>query len=350
MEKIKISSLEISALSTFLYKSFILIGGINMILKINEGDLIISSIIGFIIGFIILFCFFKLNNILPKYNIFEKIEYLFPKVISIFIKILLIIPVLIFSSYSLYNISLFIQTALLNNVDILPISILLIIAIYYLANKGIKTLTKTSLICFLIFIILEIISILFTIPNINSLKILPIFKGNIYKTIYSSLIYIILSFVPIFLLLIIPINNITEKPKYKKYIKLFYIGTSLYLIFNFILVLSVVDKKLALSINYPELFILSKISLLNFFDRMEKILSYKLILDSFFLITTAIIYLENGITTIIKNPKIKKIAPIICCILLLLLCNFFNLESLLIPSLIIFLTTNLFILIFYKIS
>ena len=37
MENNKISSLEVGALSTFIYKAFILIGGINLLLSINKN-------------------------------------------------------------------------------------------------------------------------------------------------------------------------------------------------------------------------------------------------------------------------------------------------------------------------
>lgn len=342
------SSLEVSILSTFLYKSFLLIGGINILLKINKADIIISSIVGFLLGAIILFLFTKIGKILPEYNIFEKIDHLFSKNISRIIKILLLIPVLIFCSYSLYSLSLFVQFALLSNVDILPISILIMSSVYYVSKKGINTLTKTSLICFLIFIILEAISIMFSLTNVNSLKILPLFESNLQQTLYSSFIYIILIISPLFLLLIIPKAKINHNEKLTKYIKIFYIISGLYIFFNFILVLSIIDSKLLLLVNYPELFILSKISLLNFFDRMENILVFKLIFDSFFLISLSIIYISTGVFTLIKRKFFYKYTQIIIMLIVLLISNLFNIEFLLIPSLIIFILVNVFILLFYK--
>ena len=224
MENNKISSLEVGALSTFIYKAFILIGGINLLLSINKNDIIISSIIGFIVGFIIIFLFLHLNNILPKYNIFQKTDFVLPKFLSFIIKMVLTTCVFIFTSYALYNISLFIQNAILNNVDILPISILLIINIAYLSSKVIKTLTKTSLICLFIFGIFEIISVLFALTNISSTKILPIIQSDFYKTIYSSFNYTTLSFIPLFTLLVIPKNSIKQNSKHNKITKMFFIA------------------------------------------------------------------------------------------------------------------------------
>lgn len=349
MNNEKTSSLEVSILSTFLYKSLLLIGGINILLKTNKTDIIISSIIGFLLGFIILFLFTKTSKILSEYNIFEKIDHLFSKTISKIIKILLIIPVLIFCSYSLYSLSLFVQFSLLSNVDILPISILIMSSIYYVSKKGINTLTKTSLICFFIFIILEAISIMFSLTNVNSLKILPLFESNLQQTLYSSLMYIILVISPLFLLLIIPNSKINHNEKLTKYIKIFYIISGLYIFFNFILVLSIIDSKLLLLVNYPELFILSKISLLNFFDRMENILVFKLIFDSFFLISLSIIYISSGVFTLIKRKFFYKYTQIIIMLIVLLISNLFNIEFLLIPSLIMFILVNALILLFYKI-
>jgi len=352
MKDNKFTALEVGALSSFIYKTFILIGGINLLLAINNSDIIISSIIGGGLGFFIIYCFIKLNKILPKYNIFQKVDFIFPKFFALLIKVTLILCVLAFSSFALYNISLFIQSAILNKVDLLPISILLTITTAYLASKGMNTLTKSSLICLFIFIIFELITIFFTIPNINSSKILPLFESPFIKTLTSSFMFVLLSTIPLFMLSIIPKDNIENKKKVKKYIRFFYIITTLYLIFNFILVLSVIDAKLAVSINYPELFILSKISMLNFFDRMEDLLSFKLILDSFFTIACALIYLKKGLLSIFRLKMAdtnKYIIPIIS-IIIILLSNFMNLTNWLIPSLVLFFITNISVIVFYKIS
>lgn len=339
----KISKLELGVLSNYLLKSTILINGINILINNVSNDAVVSIIIGFLIGFIYLYSLKKLN----KKSVFYTIEDKFPKIISLIIKLLLIIPILLFSSYLLYSVSLFIKSALLNNMDILAISVLFIISLLYISFKGITTISRSSFICFFIFILLEILMLILVFPNIDSLKILPLFTHSISNIITNSFSYSILSFFPLFLILAIPKNCIQQKEKDNKYIKIFYIATNLYIIFNFILVFSIVDIKLASIIDYPELFALSKISILNFFDRMEGILSFKFIFDIFFTLAISVFYIKEGINSIIKKEKDLKAIISIICIILLFLSNYLNFSSkFVITSLAVFGITNIFISIF----
>ena len=225
--KNKISDTEINILSTYLIKSCIMINGINILLNISNNDSIISIILGFLIGFVFVLIYKKIDN----KTIIERLKEI-PRIISIFIKIIFICIIIIFSSYLLYSISLFINKCYLTSMNILPISILFIISTTYLFSKGINTICKSSFISFFIFIILEIISSLFLIPNIDSQKLLPIFNSSLLSITKSSFIYIILTISPMFLLLIIPKENIKDNKRNN--IKLFYIITNIYLLFNFI--------------------------------------------------------------------------------------------------------------------
>ena len=99
----KMSPLGISFLSTFLYRSFYIIGLFNLIISISKNDSIFSIILGSIFGLILVKCYFYINDKMPSKNIFEKINASFPKVIAkVFIFILILLFILI-SSYILYN-------------------------------------------------------------------------------------------------------------------------------------------------------------------------------------------------------------------------------------------------------
>ena len=108
-----------------------------------------------------------------------------------------------------------------------------------------------------------------------------------------------------------------------KYIKLFFIITNLYILFNFILVLSTISYKFASIIKYPEVFVLSKISFLKFFDRMEVLLSFKFILDIFFTCSLGLYYVSEMIKTITKNKILHTLIPV----LLLILSNFYTFTT-----------------------
>lgn len=347
--KDKYEALEVSILFTYLYKSLILINGINLILYLSKLNTIISVIIGILLGFIILNLYLKANDILPKYNIFEKIDYLYNKIISIIIKLILIISIIIFTTYLLKVTISFIKFNYVDNLTTEVINILYIISIIYLVNKDLKTIIKVSTISISIVVILDIISIIFSMGNINSSNLLPLVTNNFGSTLQSGINYLILSTIPLFLLLIIPKNSINQNRKYKRYIKITYIIMSVYIIFNLIFLLSIMNINLIELIPYPFVFILSKINILNFFDRMENLLSYKFLFDSFITLTLSFYYIKSGITTFIKSNKNNKYITYIIGLLIYILNLIFtiNIKYILI-ILIIFLLSNLSIILSKK--
>lgn len=342
MNNDKISNLEFGFLSAFLYKAFILLNGFNIIINITLNDSIISYIIGLIISIFLIKVFISLFNRLPSLNIFEKVTYLFGK-FSVVIKAILIISVSVFSSYLIYISSLFVRSSLLIDVDILPISILLFTTAIYLGSKGITSITRTSIISFFIFVIFEVITILFVIPNINSLKILPLFATSTSKIFISSIIYSIMSFAPIFLLLVIP-KNMIKNPSTKS-IKIFSLISNIYLVFNIILVLSVIDVHLAKIIDYPELSAISKISVLGFFDRMEDVLSFKFLLDVFITLALCSYYIKCGIKNTNKHQKYNIYIVSLAYLIILFISNYIEFNYIyIIISMAIFIITNVLIL------
>lgn len=342
MNNDKISNLEFGFLSAFLYKAFILLNGFNIIINITLNDSIISYIIGLIISIFLIKVFISLFNRLPSLNIFEKVTYLFGK-FSVVIKAILIISVSVFSSYLIYISSLFVRSSLLIDVDILPISILLFTTAIYLGSKGITSITRTSIISFFIFVIFEVITILFVIPNINSLKILPLFATSTSKIFISSIIYSVMSFAPIFLLLVIP-KSMIKNPSTKS-IKIFSLISNIYLVFNIILVLSVIDVHLAKIIDYPELSAISKISVLGFFDRMEDVLSFKFLLDVFITLALCSYYIKCGIKNTNKHQKYNIYIISLTYLIILFISNYIEFNYIyIIISMAIFIITNVLIL------
>ena len=159
-------------------------------------DTIISIIIGSIISLIFLFSYLYLNNTLKNLNIFEKINTTFPRIISCFFIVLLIICSTIIASFTLYNLSLFINYNLLNDINIVPISILLILCITYLSCKGINAVIRCSGILIFIWLFLVIISLLTLINYSNPLNLYPFFINKETSIITSSIYYSLYTIMP----------------------------------------------------------------------------------------------------------------------------------------------------------
>ena len=318
----KISSLSICFLSSFLYRSFYIIGFFNLIISISKSDSIFSIIFGSILGIILLGIYFYLNNRRASENIFEKINSSFPKIISIFINTLLIVLFTFIASFILYNLSLFINYNLLNDIDIIPISTLLILTTIYLVSKGINTITRVSGILIFTFITLAIISFISLINYSSPSNLYPLLTNNFTNISVASVYSSIISVTPIFLLLVIPKNKIESNKKYKRYMLITYFVNAVYLLISFILILSILGIELTSILKYPDIIALQKVSLLNFIQRIEDLLSFKVMFDSFISLSLILFYVKEGITIIYKikpNRKIIFVAGIITLILSLYL-------------------------------
>jgi len=296
----KISSIGICFLYSFLYRSFYILGLLNIIISLSKNDSIFSIIISGILGISLLYGYFYLNNNLPNKNVFDKITSTFPKVISDILISIIVVLLVFISSYTLYNLSIFINYNLLNDINIIPISTLLIITVIYLVSKGINTITRVSGILIFIVIFLILISFIAVIKYSNPNNLYPLLTNNFSNIYESSLYSFILSNMPICLLLIIPKEKIENNKRYHKYMSITYIINSLYILFNFVLIISILGSKFASILNYPDIMILQKVSLLNFFERIEDLLSFKFMFDGFLFLAVAIYYIKEGMVYLFK--------------------------------------------------
>ena len=313
----KLSPLGICFLSSFLYRSFYIIGFFNLIISISKGDSIFSIVLGSILGLILLYGYFYLNSKLPSDNIFNKINKTFPKIISDFLNSLLIIIFIFIASFTLYNLSIFINYNLLHDINIIPISTLLIITVIYLASKGITTITRVSGILIFVFVLFVFISFVSLINYSDPINLYPLITNN-FIDIYEGGIYsCILSVSPILLLLVIPKSKIEKNEKYQKYMLINYIINCVYLLISFILILSVLGVQLTSILNYPDIVALQKVSLLHFIERIEDLLSFKVMFDGFILLALIVSYVEEGIINLFKinNNKIIIIIGLIILII-----------------------------------
>lgn len=320
MKKDKVSSLDISIFATFLFRAYFTIGGINLIISIAKLDSIFSVILGTIMGFVPLGIFIFINNRLKDCNIFKKNQVTFPKWLSPLFNILLIISIFLLGVFSLYNIVLFINYNILNDINIIAIALLLMISIIYLSSRGVKTIVRTSVIIIGIFILISLINIVSLVPYTNPNNLYPLMTNNLSNNYIGSLYHMILSVTPLFLLLVIPKDDVDKPKKYRKYIIISYLIASIYTLINLILIISILGIDLTSILQYPEIMILQKVSLLNFIERIEDILSFKMLFDSFFILAICLFYIKIGIidTFKIKGSKKKYLFDIIVGIIMLI--------------------------------
>ena len=260
----------------------------------------LGILLGFIIGFIPIYCIYFLASKCNDGNIIDLInnKFIYSKHI---IKAILFILVFLLTLLNFCNMTKLIYTQFLNRTPTIVISIMFIIPIIMLINKNNKVLSRVCFILFIIGLLLYLISIFGLINKFNINNIKPILEYNPTKGIIPYISYNVL---PIFMILIIPGNQI------KKSIIKGYIISSISLFITMFLLLGILGINLTLLFKYPEFHILKYAyeDMINF--RLENILSIITILDTFIFTSIGIKYCNESF-----NIKKKNIIPIIMIVL-----------------------------------
>ena len=314
MKNNKINSLQLGVIIFFFLFASLVGTEINSVTSLAGRDSFISIIIAYIIGLIPLIIFIYLFH--QDKNIIELINNTFGKTIGMIINIILLIPIIIISACSLNSISNFLVSQFLSDTPIYIIYIAISIVILYGVYKGFETVSRTALMLSIISILFLIISIIGLIPNIEIDNFLPLFEHGIKKDIYASLIFVISNITPLYILLFISKENITNKEKINKSIIISYTFGILVAFIEMVLTVGTLGLHLTNIYQYPEYIILKKISFFNFFNRIENLISIQWLYLNLLIAAISIFYIKSAI----KKEKSKFIVPLISIILMFMFC------------------------------
>lgn len=289
------------SLTHFFSKVLFLGIGIAKILMDARESAIFSMLLGTLFGVIILLFINKLNYY--KMNNLKKVVMF----ILIFILFIIVIDELTNLITSIYLIDS-------NNFYImLP----LLILILYMNTKSMNLHLKIAHILVYLFDGLFIVSLLSLIPEIEPLNYLPLFNVSFKKILFTAFEFALFSTVPNILYGGIKPNFKTEKLNFKV--------IKHYLISNLVIILMMITTQGVLSIDlvdlfkYPEYVVLKKISLLDFINNVENVLSFCIMFAIFIFLSIC----SKEMYDITYNTFNKKyIYPIFLIISMFCLSNF----------------------------
>jgi len=291
----KINALQFSLFIIFPIISFFSGIGFHNIIMISGVDAWISVIISFILGFLILLLTIFLFNFEPDKNIHEKIKFIFGNIIGTIIDIVIDILIFIISIISLYGICNFIVSQYLSETPFYIIALLLGVITIYNISKNIEGISRVNIIMLVIILFLSILSFISLIPKIDFSNIKPTLEYGINNPIMGGIILTLTNVVPIFSLLCIPKNQIIGYSKINKYLIIFYIFSYIFIFFITFKTIGVLGIYLTKAYQFPEYIVLRKINILDFFDKVENIISVKWFFSSFSTLSLLIFYLEKSI-------------------------------------------------------
>lgn len=262
----------------------------------------LSMLIGYIIGLLISKTFLSFFNMNDNLTQTEKIKNIYGK-FHIVINLLIIILSISIYIFLCYRLSTFLSSQYLVETPYIYFYALILILTFYIANKGIETITRLSVISLFISIIIFLFDSINLIKEVNVNNFLPLINFNLKNILSSSIIYALFSSVPPLLSLYIKKTNIIDKEKYNKmYIKNYTL--SFILLFTSItLTIGVYGINLASIFDYPLYTVLKKIEILSFLDSIENV---SVILWVLFTINAASIVLSSIFNNIKETLSVNK--------------------------------------------
>lgn len=316
MEQRKINSLQITTILIMVTSAPLIGMNLTYIFKHAGVDAYLCPIIAAIIGIPLLFIFKYLFNYKPELTLGEKVTFTFGKPLGIIINILLVLLVLFFSITLYFNLSDLIVSQFLPETPLKLIAFLFGIAIIYINIKGIETMSRVTLILFILALILFMTSILGLIPTIELSKLKPFLEFGTNGVIKGSFHILCVNFIPMFLLLTIPKKQITDGDKFMKWLTIGYIFSSIFMFLIVFLIISNLGIELSKFYQYPEYIVLKRINLFGFLDRLVNVLSLRKILKMFVFLAFFTFFISNTI-----KPHSKSLIIPIISVFIMFICS-----------------------------
>lgn len=313
MKNWKINSLQFSTLFSFTILSTLIGIGFNNVTRIAKVDSYISVILAYIIGFIPVLLFIYLFN--QEKNINELITETFGKIFGTIINYLLLIPITIIGICSVYSISNFMVSQFLSDTPIIIIYVVPSMVILYGLIKGIETISRTSLILYVIMLILFFIAIFGLAPQIEFDNYKPVLENGLTSPLKGALVFVLSDIIPLFVMLSISKKNIINKEKTTKQVIVFYTISILIMFLNITMTIGTLGIHLTDMYQYPEYMVLKQISLFDFLDRIENFVTIQWIFRTFMLVSMVVYYIQN---TIKKDNNYLVLPALILAIIIAL--------------------------------
>lgn len=318
---------EYLSLTNFFSKALFLGIGISKVLIDAKESAIFSIILGTIFGTLILFILNKLS--------FYKCNGLRKFIMFTIIYILLVIGLTEFTTLisSIYLIDIKKYILMLPTLAV----------ILYMNSKNIEVHYKVSSMIYGVSFTIFIIAFFSLAPQIDYLNLLPLFNVSFKKILFTSLEFALFSVVPNILL-----GGLDIK-KDNKIIKR-YLVSNLLLSLMILVTQGILSIELVRMFKYPEYIVLKKISLLDFINNVENIISFLWIFTIFMYLSICSKELYDMSYDTFNN---KYIYPIFLFISTYFISNYFldnvncllfmfnNLWIILLTILIIYILTNI---------
>ena len=299
-------SMMISALNKCLFLGLL----IPYMFNVAKTSTVVSVFIGFIIGLVIFAVIMLLFNSKSDLSIVGKAKECLPKPFYFIIVHIQIFIVSMLASMLLWRLASFTTNEYLSETPTFLVAMLMAIPIFYISINNFTVLCRFNTMCFLIGLFIIIFNFFGLLPHFDANNFKPFLIDELGSILNASVHYAFLSACPIFMLTIIPKNNISDKKKFNKKMIISFIYSNVMGFFIFFAVQMSLHIELINLYTYPAFAALKIINLANFIDAVENISSILWYIYINLSISMCMIFIKYSITEF-YNIKSKKINTII---------------------------------------
>ena len=307
--KKQISNIQFDSFIYFIMHSCFVGISINNLFFISKQNTPISILFAIIIGLVPIFIFLYIMNYKPNLSIIELNQELFGRKIALILNLLLLGFVLSLAVTIFYNLCNFINSQYLYRTPVTMIGIIFAIGIWYMLSKGLPTFARVIMILLYIDIFLYLLSFIGLVGQVDINNLRPFMDEGLQPIVTGSLHYVAYNILPIFLLTIIPKDQIKKDRHFNQHVIYSYLITNVMLFIIAFCTLSILGIELCQLYQYAEFHILKRVSILGFITRVENTLSIQWIFDMLITCAIAVYFVENGIKRIwhTQSEKNEKI-------------------------------------------
>ena len=240
------------------------------IIHLTNTASLLSMVLGLIFGLLFSKIFLKLFNKKKNLSISNYNKIVYPKFNKV-INIILIMCTFLTYIFLTYRLTTFLSNEYLIKMPNYLISILVIFITSYVASKGLETTIRVSTISFYISTIIFLFDTINLMPQVKLDNFLPLFNTTPINFIFSSLLFTLYFFVPIFNISFIKLHQIAD---YNQFTKYYYISIFTSFLISFISLFNTIGisgTNVMKLFDYPFYITLKRISLFSFLDSLENI-------------------------------------------------------------------------------
>ncbi len=316
MSKYKLSNLSFSFIVICLMNSTLL--GILFPFMINNSktSVFMSLVYSYFIGLLILILFLKIFKFLPDLDIFEKIDRVFSKVSSKIVSFILGLLVFSLSLIIFFRVTTFVSHEFLIDTPVIFITLILILPIVYLLMFNFDLMGRMATFNSVLGILIIVFNILALRKGMDLENLKPILNNDFVHIAKSSIVFAFSYYVPLFLTLVIPKNNITNNKNISKSLVKCYSFSFILIGFIFFTIISVLGVNVCEVYTYPSYVVLKNINVLNFIENIENISIIVFLLFMSFTVSFCLMFLKRLISFHFKLDKKKSFISTTCLIVI----------------------------------